>query len=154
MTVSELDIPTDGWKPIKEAFLTTDITKFNNEHIVTYFVTCCVIDGLPSQDFKSASLHAINLFKCGHVQSIEVYTVSSAFHLRAICQPEMKKNKLYKLNLVLNFNTLHIMYASCGCPAGKGPNGSYKHIGAFCYDFENFCMLASTPDFLTCTDVL
>ena len=46
------------------------------------------------------------------------------------------------------------MYASCGCPAGKGPNGSCKHIGAFCYAFENFCILGSTPDFLTCTDVL
>ena len=154
MTVSELDIPPDGWKPIKEAFLTTDIPKFNNGHIVTYFVTRCVIDGLPSENFKSASLHAINLFKCGHVQSIEVCTVSSAFHLRAICQPEMKKNKLYKLNLVLNSNTLHIMSASCGYPAGKGPNGSCKHIGAFCYAFENFCMLGSTPDFLTCTDIL
>ena len=121
---------------------------------VTYFVTGCVIDGLPSEDFKSASLNAINLFKCGHVQSIEVCTVPSAFHLQAICQPEMKKNKLYKLNLVLNSNSLHIMYASCGCPAGKGPNGSCKHIGAFCYAFENFYMLGSTPDFLTCTDIL
>ena len=66
---------------------------------------------------------------------------------------KLKKNKLYKLNLALNSNTLHIMYASCGCPAGKGPNGSYKHIGAFCYAFENFCMLGSTPGFLTCTDI-
>ena len=46
------------------------------------------------------------------------------------------------------------MSASCGCPAGKGPNGSCKHIGAFCYSFENFCTLGSTPDLLTCTDVL
>ena len=37
VTVSELNIPSDGWKPIKEAFLTTDIPKFNNGHIVTYF---------------------------------------------------------------------------------------------------------------------
>ena len=154
VTISEFDIPSNGWKSIKEAFLTTDMPKFNNGHIVTYFVTRCVIDGLPSEDFKSVSSHGINLFKCGHVQSIEVCTASSPLHLRAICQPEMKKNKLYKLNLVLNSVTLHIMYASCSCPAGKGPNGSCKHIGAFCYAFENFCTLGSTPDFLTCTDVL
>ena len=61
---------------------------------------------------------------------------------------------MYKLNLALNSETLHIMSASCGCPAGKGPNGSCKHIGAFCYLFENFCTLGSTPDLLTCTDVL
>lgn len=95
------------------------------------------------------SLHAINLFKCGHVQSIEVCTASSVLHLWAFCQPEMKKNKVYKRSLVLNSNTLHIMYASCGCPAGKGPNESCKHIGAFCYVFENFCMLGNAPDFLT-----
>ena len=65
MTVSELDIPPDGWNPIKEAFLTTDIPRFNNGHIVTYFVTCCVIDGLPSEDFKSAGLQAM---KCRQVQ--------------------------------------------------------------------------------------
>ena len=80
-------------------------------------------------------------------------TASSPLHPQAICQPEMKINKLYKLNLVLNSITLHIMYR-CGCPAGKGPNGSCKHIGAFCYAFENFCTLGSTADFLTCTDVL
>ena len=110
-----------------DIFLTTDIPKFNNGDIVTYFVTRCFIDGLPLEDFKLASSHAINFFKCGHVQGIEVCTVTSAFHLRAICQPEIKKNKFQKLDLLLNSNTLHIMYASCGCPAGKGPNESCKH---------------------------
>ena len=151
---TEFEIPLDSWKPIKQAFSAIDMPKFNNGHIITYFVTCCVIDGLPSGNFKSVSSSAINLFKCGHVQSIEVCCVSPALRLRAICQPEMKKNKLYKLNLVLNSATFHIIYARCGCPAGKGPSGSCKHIGAFCYAFENFCSLGNTPDFFTCTDTL
>ena len=45
--ILDSDIPSDGWKPIKEAFLNTDMPQFNNGYIVTYFVTCCVIDGLP-----------------------------------------------------------------------------------------------------------
>ena len=59
--ISEFDIPSDGWKSIKESFSATDAPKFNSGHNVTYFVTRCVIDGLPSEDFKSISSHAINL---------------------------------------------------------------------------------------------
>ena len=55
-------------------------------------------------------------------------TLSSTLHLQAICQPEMKKNKTYKLNLALNSEALHIMSANCGCPGRKGPNDSCKHI--------------------------
>ena len=44
--IVDSDIPSDGWKPIKEAFLNNDMPKFNNGHIMTYFVTRCVIDGM------------------------------------------------------------------------------------------------------------
>jgi len=66
----------------------------------------------------------------------------------------MKKTPPYRVHLVLNSVTFRVTAASCKCPAGKGQNGSCKHIGAFCYAFESFCLLGATPDFLTCTDVL
>ena len=53
VTTSEFDTPLDGWKPIKQAFSAIDMPKFNNGHIITYFVNRCVIDRLPSGDFKS-----------------------------------------------------------------------------------------------------
>ena len=130
--------------------------KFNNEHIVTYFIICCVIDGC-HQRTSNLFVHMASIFlsvdnMCRALKCVLPPHLST--YVQVICQPEMKKNKLYKLNLILNSVALHIMYASCGCPAGKGPNGNCKHIGAFCYAFENFCTLGSTPDFLTCTDVL
>ena len=42
----------------------------------------------------------------------------------------------------------------CGCPAGKGPSASCKHISALCYALANFCSSGCLPDFITCTDVM
>ena len=49
---------------------------------------------------------------------------------------------------------MDILEAECGCPGGKGPTASCKHIGALCYAFLNFCEHGSLPDFLTCTEQL
>ena len=65
----------------------------------------------------------------------------------------MKKDRIYRLKVALN-SQQDITFAECGCPAGKGPHGSCKHIGALCYALAEFCKLGSTPDFLTCTDRL
>ena len=43
--------------------------------------------------------------------------------------------------------------AICGCPAGRGPCASCKHIRALCYALANFCLFGKLPEFLTCTDV-
>ena len=64
-----------------------------------------------------------------------------------------EKNVVYKLLLSFD-STFHVNSASCGCPAGMGPTGSCKHIGALCYAFANFCEMGSIPDYLTCTERL
>ena len=43
----QYDPPKDGWRPLRQAF-TSEVPKFNNGHIVTYFVNRSVIDGFPS----------------------------------------------------------------------------------------------------------
>ena len=149
------DLPSEWWKPIKHAFPSSDqVPQFNNGHIIQYFVTRSVIDGLPSGDLKSINLSAVNLFQGGHVQHIEVCSTATYLYLRASCLPEMRKDRIYKLALTLNSHTLDIIYATCGCPAGKGPSGSCKHISALCYAFAEFCKCGAIPGFLTCTDKL
>ena len=100
---------------------------------------------------------AENLFLCGHVQRIEVGTgtgASSTIWVRADCLPEMKKDRIYKVILCLNDQVFDIVEAQCGCPAGKGPTASCKHIGALCYALRNFCDHGRVPKFLTCTQRL
>ena len=121
--------------------------------MVSYFVTRSVIDGLPSGDFKSINSSAENLFRCGHIRGIEICPAITALYIRASCLPEMRKDRVYNMSLALN-QSCDITYASCGCPAGMGPSGSCKHIGALCYAFSDFCKSGSTPEFLTCTDKL
>ena len=130
-----------------------EVPGFNIGHIVSYFVTRSVIDGLPSADFKSINSSAENLFKCGHIQRVEVCQTTTALYIRALCLPEMRKDRVYHLKLILN-QSCDVVYASCGCAAGMGPSGSCKHIGALCYAFSDFCKHGSMPEFLSCTDKL
>ena len=44
-----------------------------------------------------------------------------------------------------------ILYAEDGCPMGRGPTGSCKHIAAFCYALEEFVRLGFTRPFLSYT---
>ena len=46
------------------------------------------------------------------------------------------------------------MCAACGCPAGKGPKCSCKHISALAYGISEFCKFFEESESKTCTDVL
>ena len=45
-------------------------------------------------------------------------------------------------------------FAECGCPAGLGPLGSCKHIGALSYALADFCKARSLPEYKTCAEKL
>ncbi|PFX24908.1 hypothetical protein AWC38_SpisGene10495 [Stylophora pistillata] len=85
-----------------------DVTSFNIQNIVSYFIERKAKDNDSKKDYKNVS--------------------SKAF----------------------GNNT----FASCACPAGKGPRGSCKHIGALCYALEEFVRLECTREFETCTSRL
>ena len=142
------------WNCIKTVYKdASGVPNFTNAQIVTYFVARTVSDGLQASDFKGMNQNASNLFQCGHVQRIQIGTATNIW-VRADCLPEMKKDRIYKLLLCLNCHTFDVLSAQCGCPAGKGPAASCKHIGALCYALESFCKHGNFPDFLTCTQKL
>ena len=62
------------------------------------------------------------------------------FHLHQSRMPPRNEKgyRVYKLNLAICTESYDIIFAECGCPAGKGPSGSCKHIGALCYAFAEF----------------
>ena len=130
--------------------------QFNTSHIVAYFATRTVNDCLPAADFKSVNKSAENLFWCGHVQSIQVCSTETHLYVRANCLPEMKKDGVYHvcMCMALTIGGYDLAHAECGCPAGKGPHGSCKHICALCYALSDFCRLVKLPEFRTCTDQL
>ena len=57
--------------------------------------------------------------------------------MKAICLPEMKKDRTYSLELTITPN-MEISRGICTCPAGKGPRGSCKHLAALCFAIEDF----------------
>ena len=143
--------PTNGWETITTAYSTNCHLEFTNAQIISSFVTRTAEDG---SDFKSLNSSAMNLFRCGHVQSIEVcqQVESSNTYLGADCLPEMKKDRVYKVEIKLEGTD--VMWGRCGCPAGKGPTASCKNIAALCYALEEFARVRKLPEFLTCTDRL
>ena len=78
----------------------------------------------------------MNLFRCGHVQQIQVASDEEKVFLHAVCLPEMRKDRMYKLLMSMNKEGLDIITAECGCPGGKGPTASCKHTGALCYAYK------------------
>ena len=111
------------------------------------------VDGMPADDMKAINCRALNLFQSGSIQHIKTLSAEYLF-IQADCMPEIRKDRMYKLLLCLDLNTLDIVSAECGCPAGKGPCASCKHIGALCYALEEFSHLGKLPEFLTCTEKL
>ena len=74
--------------------------------------------------------------------------------MKANCLPEMKKDRVYVVKMTLEKEKCNILGAECGCPAGKGPHGSCKHIGALAYTLADYIRFKKTPEYLTCTDKL
>ena len=126
---------------------------FTNAQIINYFVIRNTVDGIPANDMKAINSSALNLFLCRHIQDIKVCT-DQHLAVQANCVPEMRKDLIYKLCLHLDTVSFNIISARCGCPAGKGPHASCKHIAALCYALEEFSHFRQLPDFLTCTDKL
>ena len=123
-------------------------------NVIYYFVTRITDDGRTASDFKSINKSAENLFRCGHVQALAVTNKNEYWWVKGECRPEMKKDKMYKMIMCLCKGSCDINSALCGCPAGRGPCASCKHIGALCYALANFCSSGQLPDFITCTDTL
>ena len=150
-------IPEDSWKRLKDIYSgkqPEDVFVFTNAQMISYFVERILADGEPANDVKALNNSAMSLFRCGHIQDIMISQANGFLNLHTKCMPEMKKDKMYKLFLHLDPDILAIVGAECGCPAGKGPHASCKHIGALCYALEEFSRFGKIPGFLTCTDQL
>ena len=61
---------------------------------------------------------------------------------------------MYEVIVYLYKNSFDIASACCGCPAGKDPAATCKHIVAACYAVVSFCTLKRLPDFTTPTEKL
>lgn len=146
-----LQMPPDGWNAIEAGHIRL---AFYHGHMIAYFVDRQACDKLPAGDVKSISEHAYALSERGHIQKIELTSDDNSIYLRANCLPEMRKDRTYKISLVLAKQSNHIIAAECGCPAGKAPTASCKHIAALCYALDKFCKYSELPEFLTCTDRL
>ena len=142
-----------GLKPLKQAFTQSNPLNFTNADIVNYFVIQKTVDDLPACDVKGMNSSALGLFRCGNVQDITV-SFQNYIYIKASYLPEMRKDCVYKLILVLGKGSFDVLEAKCGCPAGKGPHASCKHIGALCYALEEYTRIGKCPEYITFTDKL
>ena len=107
------------WKKIADG--PTLLPEFSLVNMMAYFVTRKVCDGQNAGDFKHLNNHSYPLFKSGHIQKIlTIKGNDNNVYLNAVCLPEMRKDREYKIQMVLS-PSAEILYAEEGCPAGRGP---------------------------------
>ena len=150
--------PTNGWQELTEVYgsITNLVFRFTHAQLLGYFIAWIAHDGFPAGDFKSIYSSALNLLRCGRNQKIEVYheITSDSIFIWAGCLPEMKKDRVYKIELQLEESSFKISAAQCGYPAGRGPRVSCKHIAALCYVLEEFKIVTRIPEFQIYRDKL
>lgn len=112
-----------SWSKIGED--TQQLSDFTIQNIIQYFIYQKESDRPEGQDRKSLNNHGYKLFKEGHIQQVYV-SLSSKVVVKAICLPEMKKDRTYSLQLTTDKSTINVCRAKCSCPASKGPIGSCK----------------------------
>ena len=128
--------------------------------MIDYFIYRNDSDGLERQDWKNLNSGGYKLFKEGHVQSVSAGLSGNTCCVKGKCLPEMKKDRVYELQMCINTDNNSVKGAECTCPAGRGPSGSCKHIAAFCFAIEDFVRTrdkipsSKDSDDVSCTSVL
>ena len=94
---------------------------FTIEKVLDYLVYRKEEDNMRAEDWKSFKSGGFKLFKEGHVHNIMVHRQGIIFRVNCRCLPEMKKDRVYKINVEISTETSSVHLAECSCPAGKGP---------------------------------
>ena len=76
---------------------------------------------------------------CGHVQAIQVCSVDKHLFVKAKCISKLRNDRVYCVQMALTMDSFDAVNAQCGCPAGRGPHGSCKHIAVLSYALADFC---------------
>ena len=157
LVAADDDFPASGWLSIAAGRLVSAF--FTMQTIVSFFLDSATSDGAAG-NFKALSatdIKSIRLFHSGYGQKIEVCKVDGHVFYKARCQPEMRTKTDYRIKLAVLGDPeagRSVTFASCTCPAGKGPKASCKHIAALMYALEEFSCIGYTRDTVTCTDKL
>ena len=133
------------------------LPNFTINEVMDYFIYRNDNDGLERQDWKNLNSSGYKLFKEGHIQSLSAGLSGNTCCVKGKCLPEMKKDRVYELQMCIDTTNSSVKGAECTCPAGQGPSGSCKHIAAFCYALEDFVRTRDKlegNDQVSCTSVL
>ena len=133
------------------------LPEFTIEHVTEYLIYRKEEDKLQAEDWKNFKSGGYKLFKEGHVRNIYVNCDADSCKVTCECLPEMKKDRVYKIKLIIAVSSSNVILAECGCPAGMGPYGSCKHVAATLYVLEDFhCLynILKVDDNESCTSRL
>ena len=78
----------------------------------------------------------------------------SVFYATGIVEAEMRSKTTYNLKLVIDGQTGEVWNTHCECPAGRGPNGTCKHIISVLLALVTFAQEGTLLVQLSCTETL
>ena len=111
---------------------------FTIEHVMQYLINRKEKHNFRSEDWKNFKSGVFKLFKEGHVRKL--YNVQDDLFSKLSCEclPEMKKDRVYQIEVTIELVSSDVVFSECSCPVGLGPHVSYKHIAATLYALEDF----------------
>ena len=130
---------------------------FTIEHVMQYLINRKKEDNLRAEDWKNFKSGGFKLFKEGHVRKLYIVWDDLFSKISCECLPEMKKDRVYQINVTIELVSSDVVFSECSCPAGLGPHGSCKHIAATLYALEDFYRMyqsAKEQDDESCTSRL
>ncbi|XP_074643803.1 uncharacterized protein LOC141915295 isoform X2 [Tubulanus polymorphus] len=147
--------PTCGFKQ-----LTNDhkivLPKFNIDTVTAYFTYRMAMDNHCTKDIKAIE-KGQQLIESQRVQACSILIKSGIVYLTGLVGAAMKKKISYSYQISLSQTTGEFRNSHCECPAGKGPNGTCKHVAAVLLMFANFVSSdgPNAPEILkSCTENL
>ncbi|XP_048772140.2 uncharacterized protein LOC125678072 [Ostrea edulis] len=147
----DVNWPTTGFQQLNSEHrkLLPSITR---EQIEAYFLHRLAGDNEAACDIKAVKNGEL-LYQSERVLACSVIIENDVF-FTGIVSAAMKNKVTYSYKLRLEKESGDVLNSHCECPAGKGPNGTCKHLAACMIMLENFIENGEVAMQKSCTENL
>nr|CAB3263320.1 uncharacterized protein LOC108950671 [Phallusia mammillata] len=152
--VDQLCTSTVYWPRCGYQQLTKDskIPEISTVHIQNYFKFRSAADNICNNNIKAIQKGKL-LVEAYHVQACSTVSEKLLTYVSGVVRASMKKQVSYNVKLSLNLEGF-IVNTTCECPAGKGPNGTCKHLAAIAMVLARFVEMHEIWINPSCTEKL
>ena len=132
--------PDEAWQKITSPLTHTLVPEFGMGNINQYFV-CRHVLGSKLLTTSPSTRSPLTHQRWPHTTPPDCHGRSYTGNcVKAVCLPKITSDRVFTLRLNMEADTAGITFAECGCPAGRGPHRSCKHVTALLLCRRGVCL--------------